>query len=206
MRVFGLRNFILGSFVGTAVFAGAANVSAQTNREYRDWQQAQREAERERQEYLRTRSSRDYREWQQAVREANRERRDYRSEVRDDRRDMNRQFRYYRDGRYYYTDSRGANMLRQAVNSGYQQGYREGQMDRRYGRRYDYDNSSQYRGGIFGYQSYVDRSQYQYYFRQGFQRGYEDGYQSQLRYGYRSGSSFNILGNILNTILNITDN
>ena len=98
-------------------------------------------------------------------------------------------------------------MLRSAVNRGYQQGYAEGQRDRRYGRGDDNDrDSSMYRSGTYGYQSYVARDQYQYYFQQGFQRGYEDGYNSTNRYGYRSGSSFNILGNVLNTILNLTQN
>lgn len=206
MKRFRLKNLVLGSFVAIAAFVAVDGVSAQTAGEYRDWQRAQREAERERQEYLRTRSQDDYRDWQRAQREAQRERRDYRSEVREDRRDANRNYRYYRNGQYYYTDSRGANLLRQAVNSGYQQGYRQGQLDRRYGRGNSYYNDSIYRSGTYGYQSYVDRGQYQYYFQQGFQRGYDDGYSSQMRYGYRSGSGFNILGNILSSILNITNN
>jgi flagellar biosynthesis/type III secretory pathway protein FliH len=206
MRFLTVKNMILSSVVGLVAFVATGAVSAQTAREYRDWQRAQREAERERQEYMMTRSPQDYREWQRAQREAQRERMDYVAEARDDRRDMNRGFRYYRNGRYYTTDARGASLLRQAINSGYQQGYREGQMDRRYGRGFDYDDSSLYRGGLFGYQSYIDRSQYQHYFQQGFQRGYEDGYHSRMRYGTRSGSGFSILGNVLNTILNITDN
>ena len=155
---------------------------------------------------MRTRSQRDYREWQRAQREAQREFRDYQADARDDRRDMNRRYRVYRAGQYYNTDYRGTELLRQAVNSGYQQGYREGQIARRYGRNTGYYNSGIYRSGTFGYQSYVDRNQYQYYFQQGFQRGYEDGFNAQMRYGYRSGNGFNILGNILNTILNITNN
>ncbi len=206
MKRIGVKNVILGSFVGLAAFAFADSVNAQSAREYRDWQRAQREAERERLEYMRTRSASDYREWQRAQAEANRERRDYQAEVRDDRRDANRRFRYSRNGQYYYTDSRGAELLRQAVNNGYQQGYRQGQLDRQYRRSSNYYGSSIYRSGAYGYQPHIDRSQYQYYFQQGFQRGYEDGYTSRVRYGYRSGNSFNILGNILNTILNLTDN
>ena len=202
MRLFTLKNAILGTFIGVATLAGVDSVTAQTAREYRDWQRAQREAEIQRQQYLRTRSQRDYREWQRAQREAARELRDYRQDVRDDRRDMNR-YRIYRDGRSYYTDSRGAALLRQAVNSGYQQGYRQGQLDRAYRRGFNYYDTSMYRSGLFGYQSYVDRGQYQYYFQQGFQRGYEDGYYSRMRYGYRTNTGLNILGGILNTILNI---
>lgn len=204
MKRIRFKQVVLGSFVGLAAFVGADSVNAQSAREYRDWQRAQREAERERMEYMRTRSPEDYRDWQRAQREAMRERRDYRAEVRDDRRDFNRRYRYYRNGQSYYTDNRGAELLRQAVNMGYQQGYQQGQVDRRYGRGGNYYNSSAYRSGVYGYQSYIDRSQYQYYFQQGFQRGYEDGYNSQMRYGYRSGNSFNILGGILNTILNLT--
>ncbi len=206
MRLLSLKNAVLATAaVGLFSFAGAESANAQ-NREYRDWQRAQREAEQERREYMRTRSPRDYREWQRAQAEAQREMRDYRQEVREDRRDPNRSYRLYRNGRYYTVNQRGADLLRQAVNSGYQQGYNQGAMDRRYGRGGSYYNSNIYRSGVFGWQSSVDRSQYQYYFQQGFQRGYEDGYNSQMRYGYRSGNSFNILGGILNTILNLTNN
>ena len=112
-------------------------------------------------------------------------------------------YRVYRNGSYYTTDSRGAELLRRAVNSGYQQGYQQGQIDRRYGRGSNYYGNRVYSNGLYGYQSYVAQDQYQYYFQQGFQRGYEDGFNSSSRYGYRSGNSFNILGSVLNTILNI---
>jgi len=116
-----------------------------------------------------------------------------------------RQYRVYRNGGYYQTDHRGAELLRQAVNAGYQQGFRQGQLDRQYRRNGGYYGSNIYRSGTYGYQSYVDRQQYQYYFQQGFQRGYQDGFNSQTRYGYRSGNNINILGSILNTILNIRE-
>ncbi len=113
-------------------------------------------------------------------------------------------YRVYRNGSYYQTDQRGANLLRQAVQQGYRQGYQVGMNDRRYGRNSGYYGSNVYRNGTYGYQSYVDRNQYQYYFQQGFQRGYADGFNSQTQYGYRSGNSMNILGAILNGILNIS--
>jgi flagellar biosynthesis/type III secretory pathway protein FliH len=113
-----------------------------------------------------------------------------------------RQYRLYRNGSYYQTDYRGAELLRQAVQEGYRQGYRQGVNDRRYGRN-SYYGSNIYRNGTYGYQSYVDRGQYQYYFQQGFQRGYQDGVNSQVRYGYRSNNTMNILGTILNGILNM---
>lgn len=110
-------------------------------------------------------------------------------------------YRVYRSGSYYTTDNRGADLLRQAVNSGYQQGYAAGQSDRSGRRRSSYSNSNGYQSGNYGYESYVDQNQYQYYFRQGFQRGYQDGYNSRNQYGSNNGGS--ILGTILGAILNI---
>lgn len=115
---------------------------------------------------------------------------------------MNR-YRVNRNGRYYNTDQRGAELLRQAVNAGYQQGFRAGQQDRSNRRNSSWNNSSIYRSGTYGYQSHVDRSQYQYYFQQGFQKGYQDGYNSRNQYGYVNNGSVNILGTILSQILNI---
>jgi hypothetical protein len=210
--------FYTGTILGLAaaiVIAGSSvQVSAQNvNAQYRQWQRAQDRAEQEYREYMRTRSSRDYRQWQNAVAKANREKAQYdRAANRNYNRGYNqnsygynqnmRRYRVYRDGSYYDTDYRGAELLRTAVRSGYQQGYREGQSDRRNGRRYDYNARDLYRSGTYGYQSYVDRGQYQHYFRQGFEKGYEDGYRSTNRYG----SGTNILGNVLSSILSITDN
>ena len=39
-------------------------------------------------------------------------------------------YRYYRDGRYYETNQYGANLLREAVNYGYEQGFQAGRADR----------------------------------------------------------------------------
>ncbi len=112
-------------------------------------------------------------------------------------------YRVYRNGNYYQTDNRGAELLRQAVNKGYQQGFNAGKNDRSYRRGGSYNNSSMYRTGNYGYQSYVDSSQYQYYFREGFKRGYEDGYNSRYRYGSNNNGGVNILGTILQQVLNI---
>lgn len=114
-------------------------------------------------------------------------------------------YRVYRGGSnaYYQTDYRGAELLRRAVNLGYQQGYNAGRQDDRYGRGDDYYDDRYYRSGDYGYQTYVDRDQYEYYFREGYERGYYDGYNSQSRYGYSSGGKWNILGSILSSILNI---
>jgi len=116
-----------------------------------------------------------------------------------------------RNGRWYNTDDRGAEMLRQAVNEGYRQGFAAGRTDLNTRRRGGWTTSNVYRTGTYGFQNGVDRSQYQYYFRQGFQRGYQDGSNRQyndgftgdFQYGTNSGGSVNILGAILNQILNL---
>lgn len=112
-------------------------------------------------------------------------------------------YRIYRNGSYYNTDNRGAELLRQAVNRGYQQGLIAGRNDRMGRRSMGWRNSNVYRSGNYGYQSYVDSSQYRYYFQQGFERGYQDGYNSRYQYGSNNNGAFNILGNILSGILNI---
>jgi hypothetical protein len=203
------------------LIGGVGLTSAQNvNEEYREWQRAQRQAQRECRDYQRSGSRDEYRECLRAQQRAQRELMEYQrtnsgfydngynrtvtttnTTVFDPR--TGRVYRVYNNGRYYNTDSRGVNLLRQAVNSGYQQGYQQGQMDRRYGRRMNYYGNSVYNNGMFGYQSYVARDQYQHYFQQGFQRGYEDGFNSSNRYGYRSGNTANILSGVLNTILNL---
>lgn len=225
MKLFRVRKTLIASIVGLFVLvAGAGLAAAQNvNNQYRQWQRSQQEAQQRYVDYQRTGSMRDYRQWQRAQTRAQREYTDYQrasrygnsnngyynngyynngSVVYD--RNTGRYYRVYRNGSYYQTDYRGAQLLRQAVNSGYQQGYRQGMADRRYGRGMNYYGNSLYRSGTYGYQSYVAQDQYQYYFQQGFQRGYEDGYNNSTRYGYRSGNAFNILGSVLNTILNLS--
>jgi len=120
-------------------------------------------------------------------------------------------YRVNRDGRWYNTDHRGADLLRQAVNEGYRQGFAAGRADRNARRHGGWTNNNVYRSGTYGYQNSVQQSQYQYYFRQGFQRGYQDGsnsryqdgYNGDYQYGTYNGGNLNILGSILNQILNI---
>ena len=120
-------------------------------------------------------------------------------------------YRVNRDGRWYNTDERGADMLRQAINEGYRQGFNAGRSDYSSNRRGSWSNSNVYRTGTYGYQNSVDRTQYQYYFRQGFQRGYQDGsnskyqngYTGQYQYGTYDNGTPNILSTILNQLLNI---
>jgi hypothetical protein len=214
-----LRSKLLTVAIGGLALAAATSVAygQNVNDQYRQWQRAQAVAQRE---CSRVRDRGDMRDCRQAQARAQREYNDY---VRASRNtnsyygnngyynngqtvynpSTGQYYRVYRNGQYYQTDYRGYNLLRQAVNSGYQQGYRQGQLDRRYGRGSNYFGNSLYMSGTFGYQSYVARDQYQYYFQQGFQRGYEDGYNNTFRYGTRSGSTFNILSNVLGTILNL---
>ena len=114
-------------------------------------------------------------------------------------------YRYYRGGSYYETNRYGAEMLRQAVNNGYEEGFRAGQADREDGWQFTSFHAIGYQDSSYGYDSYnVDLSEYQYYFREGFRRGYEDGYYSRSQYGQYSNGSANILGTILQTILSLT--
>jgi len=214
-----IQNIVIGSIFGAFVLVGTAGAQ-DVNREYRDWQMAQQRAVQEHNDYLRTGSMRDYNQWQAAERRAREQYNQYQRASGRYGNGYNNYnngyynngyynngntvtYRVYRNGSYYSTDYRGAELLRQAVRNGYEQGYRDGQRNRSYGRGFSYSNESAYRSGINGYQSYVDRSQYKYYFQQGYQRGYEDGFNSTYRYGVRSNNGFEILGSVLNTILNI---
>ena len=113
----------------------------------------------------------------------------------------NNRYRVNRNGTYYQTDERGVQLLKQAVNTGYQEGYRAGRNDRNSRRASSYNNSTIYRRGNYGYQSYVDSRQYQYYFQQGFERGYGDGFNSRYENGRNDNGAINILGNVLENIL-----
>ena len=61
--------------------------------------------------------------------------------------------------------------------------------------------------GLFGIRPYRckkcgERSEYNYYFREGFRRGYEDGYNSRYRYGRYANDNYFMSDNILSQILN----
>jgi hypothetical protein len=115
------------------------------------------------------------------------------------------QYRYSRGGRYYETNQYGAEMLRRAVNYGYEEGYRAGQADR--GDRWgggSHQDSYGYQDATYGYDGYyVSLDEYRHYFREGFRRGYEDGYYSRSQYGRYSNGTANILGAILEQIINL---
>ena len=114
-------------------------------------------------------------------------------------------YRYSRDGRNYETNQYGANLLRQAVNNGYSEGYRSGLADRR--DRWatsGYKDSYGYQDANYGYTGYyIDRDDYNFYFREGFRRGYDDGYNSRTQYGSYSNGSYSMVGTILTAILNL---
>jgi hypothetical protein len=113
-------------------------------------------------------------------------------------------YRYRRNGTYYQTNQYGADLLRQAVNNGYQQGFQAGQADRQDRWAGNYRTSYAYQDANYGYSGhYVAQGDYNYYFRQGFQRGYDDGYNSRYQYGSNSNGSYSMLGNVVSQILGL---
>jgi len=116
-------------------------------------------------------------------------------------------YSYYRDNQYYYTSQYGAQMLRNALNNGYEAGLQAGQADRYDNWGYNYQDSYGYEDATYGYDNYyVSMDEYSYYFRQGFERGYEDGYYGRYQYGTYNNGKYSLLGNIIGTILDIVAN
>ena len=114
-------------------------------------------------------------------------------------------YRYRYSGVVRETNQYGADLLRQAVNEGYQQGYAQGQADREDRVGSNYRRSFAYQDANAGYAgAYVPQSDYNYYFREGFRRGYDDGYASAHRYGTVSNGTASILGAVLAGILGLT--
>jgi hypothetical protein len=114
-------------------------------------------------------------------------------------------YRYAYSGVTRETNQYGADVLRQAVNDGYQEGVRFGQADRADGYPANYTNNPAYRDANYGYSGYyVDQADYNYYFRQGFQRGYTDGYYSRSQYGSSLSGQPSILATLLTSILGLT--
>ncbi len=113
-------------------------------------------------------------------------------------------YRYFRSGSYYETNQYGADLLRRAVNYGYEEGFRAGEADREDRWASSYRDSYAYQDANYGYSGfYVNRDDYNHYFREGFQRGYEDGYDSRHQYGSYSNGNNSILGDVLSAILNL---
>lgn len=221
---------LLVSAAGALILFGSATFVTAQRDEYNEYLEAKRNEQRQMMNYQRNPSRSNYNEWRDAQRDAQEEWAKYQRALRTDGYYRNNDgyyndgryntgrtvivnnnpyrnsgmYRIYTNGEYYNVDNRGYNVLREAVNRGYQQGYNAGIRDRRYG-NYNYYGNSVYMSGTYGYSSAVERNQYQYYFQQGFQRGYEDGFYSRNRYGVRTGNGFNILGSVLNTILSVAN-
>ena len=111
--------------------------------------------------------------------------------------------RYSRGGQFYETNQYGVTILRQAVNYGYDQGYRTGLADQHDHSISNYEGSFAYQDANYGYSGfYVDRDDYNNYFREGFHRGYEDGYGGHHQYGTYVSGRGTILSAVLGGILN----
>jgi len=113
-------------------------------------------------------------------------------------------FRYTVGSTDRETNRYGADIMRQAVNNGYQQGFKAGRADRRDHWSSNYQQSYGYQDANFGYSgNYLQQSDYNYYFREGFRRGYEDGFARHAQYGTVVNGSPSILGTILAGILGL---
>jgi hypothetical protein len=113
-------------------------------------------------------------------------------------------FRYTVGSTDRETNRYGADVMRQAVNNGYQQGFKAGRADRRDRWASNYQQSYGYQDANFGYSgNYLPQSDYNYYFREGFRRGYEDGFARHSQYGTVVNGSPSILGTILAGILGL---
>jgi hypothetical protein len=185
------------------------------------WRNREAQAWRSRQDQLR-RSESDQRTWQQRSQYLQQMRRVHQSQIQQQywqrlQQDQLRlqsfnyydygvpTYRYSRNGQYYDVNNYGADLLRRAVDSGYEEGFRAGQADRQDGWQFDAENSGPFMDATYGYDGYyVDVSEYQYYFREGFRRGYDDGYNGRYQYGSYSNGKYAILGQILGAILNLT--
>ncbi len=67
----------------------------------------------------------------------------------------------------------------------------------------DYQASWAFQDANYGYSGfYVDRDDYNAYFREGFRRGYEDGYRGAHQYGTYARGRGTVLGAVLASILN----
>jgi hypothetical protein len=114
-------------------------------------------------------------------------------------------YRYNLGGVYRETNQYGVDLLRGAINQGYQLGYRDGLIDRRGGAPADFRRALDFESGNYGYAGgYVPASDYSYYFSEGFQRGYDDAYWNRTQYGTFYDGNASILGSIVAGILGVT--
>jgi len=212
MKLNNVKKTIATSAFGLVALLGMSEIATAQSRDRNDNQQPpynqnqrverQREEQRQREDQV---SLAQQRQREEQIRLERQRQEQLRIQNQRNQNNQIKRYRIYRNGSYYQTDTRGAELLRQAVNRGYQEGFQAGQIDRRNRRNGNYNNSSVYRNGNSGYQSYIDSRQYQYYFQQGFERGYQDGYNSRSNYGTNRNGSVSILGTILQGILNIRE-
>ncbi len=210
MRVINLQKLAVVAALGLfTVTGGSLIANAQSHRETRRQQEIMRqeaELQQQRVELARQRQA----EWARRNNRNGNRQRD--SGYYSNDQDFNQgRYRVNRDGRWYNTNQRGAELLRSAVREGYRQGFITGRSNMNNNRRGGWSNSDIYRSGNIGYENSVDRGQYQYYFQQGFQRGYQDGsnrrynngYNGSFQYGTYNNGQPSILSTILNQVLNI---
>jgi hypothetical protein len=113
-------------------------------------------------------------------------------------------FRYTVGSTNRETNRYGADVMRHAVNNGYQQGFKAGRADRKDHWSSNYQQSYGYQDANFGFHgNYLPQSDYNFYFREGFRRGYEDGFARHSQYGTVVNGSPSILGTILAGILGL---
>ena len=113
-------------------------------------------------------------------------------------------YRYNRGGRFYETNQYGVDRLREAVNNGYSEGFQAGAADRDDHWQSSYADSYAYQDANYGYSGYyVERDDYNYYFREGFRRGYDDGYYSRSQYGRNNNGVYVMLDINLSQLLGL---
>lgn len=112
--------------------------------------------------------------------------------------------RYAYGGRWYETNAYGADALRDAANSGYEEGFRSGEADREDGwSRGAYRDSFAYQDADLAYdgRSSAPSFQHAHFFREGVRRGYEDGRHDRRRYGRTEDGHYLLLSTVLAGLL-----
>jgi len=115
-------------------------------------------------------------------------------------------YRYSRGGHNYYANRYQADLMRQAIDYGYEEGFYAGRADRMDRWGYNFREAYAYQDANYGYYGYyIDRGTYNYYFREGFRRGYDDGYYGRYRYGRYDNNRYSPNDSIIRLILNLTN-
>jgi len=175
---------------------------------YRDRLNKQEEVAEQRRRRLEQEKRIAHARYQQAYAERMRERRKdlyskYDHDLRNDPFfDAPPRFRYYRGNKYFNVNRYVAEVLKDAVDYGYEQGYYAGRADYEDGWRFSYKDCYAYEDATYGYTGYwVDLNEYRHYFREGFRHGYEDGYYNVFYFGRYENGRHRILADILARII-----